>query len=58
MILGVGLLGVCLSVSWLVPVFNIHHVSGMESHINEIRTRLSYNRMLLDSSNTEYRLLP
>lgn len=42
-LLGMGSLFV-----WLVPVFNIHHVNGMESHINEIRTRLSYNRMLAD----------
>lgn len=57
-LLGVGILGACLMWAWLVPLFNIRLVNGMESHINEIRTRLSYNRTIAsESSGDNYHLM-
>ena len=55
-LMAVGGLGMGLAIACLAPVFNIHHVNGMESHINEIRTRINYNRMLSESS-TDYHLM-
>lgn len=48
-LLGMGLFGMALLAVWLVLVFNIHHVNGIESHIEEIRTRLRYNHMLTET---------
>ena len=47
---GMGLLGMALLAMWLVLVFNIHHVNGIESHIEEIRTRIRYDRMLTETT--------
>ena len=57
-IVGVGILGVCLMWAWLIPVFNISHVNGMETHMEEIRVRVNYNRMLAESdAGNSYRLM-
>ena len=56
--IGVGVLGACLMAFWLVPLFNIHHVNGMATHVEEICTRVKYQRMLSDSSDdTSYHLM-
>lgn len=55
-LLAVGVLGLVCGAVWLVPVFNIHHVNGLESHINEIRARINYSRMQAESG-TEYHLM-
>lgn len=44
LILLVGLLGVWLMWAWLIPVFNINHVNGMETHIEELKTLISYHK--------------
>jgi sphingomyelin phosphodiesterase 2 len=43
----------CVGICWagsvmacLIPMFRIHHVNGMESHIRQIHARLGYNRSL------------
>ena len=50
--IGVGILGVCLMWVWLIPLFNIYHVNGMETHVEEIRTMISYHRTPSDTTNT------
>ena len=56
-LIGVGLLGMCLMWAWLIPLFNIHHVNGIETHMEEIRMRVNYNSMLAESDGTHYRLM-
>ncbi|CAI8014191.1 Putative neutral sphingomyelinase [Geodia barretti] len=56
-VVGVGILGMCLMWAWLIPMFNITHVNGMETHMDEIRTRLSYNTILAESDGNGYRLM-
>ena len=54
--MAMALMGVGSLVVWLSAVFNMHHTSGMESNINEIRTELQYHRMRNDVSSSSYHL--
>ena len=50
----IGLVWAGSLVVWLSAIFNMHHTSGMESNINEIRTELKYNRMRIESGGSSH----
>ena len=52
--MAIGLVWAGSLVVLLSAVFNIHHTSGMESNINEIRTELKYNRMRIESGGSSH----